>query len=307
MSLVLSVIIPIFLSLIHLNLNRFYCRVKKPFNLFVYMENKSIKECLILYHKSTKLFLIICSLCLFFSSDLAKMRAESLEINYSYRVINSYPHDPQAFTQGLVYHQGNFYEGTGLYGQSSLRQIAPNGEFLRQIQLPTKYFGEGITILGDKIYQLTWRENVGFVYDLASFELIETFDYPTEGWGLTTDGTWLIMSDGSSKIFYLDPANYTVVKEIQVNSSQGPVELLNELEYIQGLIFANIWLTDQIVMINPDHGQVIGWIDLTGLLEPELREKYTVDVLNGIAYDQDNDRIFVTGKLWPRIYEIEVF
>lgn len=260
-----------------------------------------------MYHKSTKLFLIICSLCLFFSSDLAKMRAESLEINYSYRVINSYPHDPQAFTQGLVYHQGNFYEGTGLYGQSSLRQIAPNGEFLRQIQLPTKYFGEGITILGDKIYQLTWRENVGFVYDLASFELIETFDYPTEGWGLTTDGTWLIMSDGSSKIFYLDPANYTVVKEIQVNSSQGPVELLNELEYIQGLIFANIWLTDQIVMINPDHGQVIGWIDLTGLLEPELREKYTVDVLNGIAYDQDNDRIFVTGKLWPRIYEIEVF
>jgi len=115
------------------------------------------------------------------------------------------------------------------------------------------------------------------------------------------------MSDGSSKILYLDPANYTVVKEIQVNSSQGPVELLNELEYIQGLIFANIWLTDQIVMINPDHGQVIGWIDLTGLLEPELREKYTVDVLNGIAYDQDNDRIFVTGKLWPRIYEIEVF
>lgn len=254
-----------------------------------------------------RLLLILCCFCLYLSSELIKLQAKHQETSYTYQIIASYPHDSQAFTQGLVFYEDFLYEGTGLYGQSILRQVSlEDGQIQRQINLPPEVFGEGIAILDDRIIQLTWREQIGYVCDLASFELTDTFHYPTEGWGLTTDGKYLIMSDGSSILTYLDPKNYTVVDQIQVLSNAGPVELLNELEYINDRIYANIWLSDLIVIINPSNGQVTGWIDLTGLLESQLAAGQIVDVLNGIAYDQSQERLFVTGKLWPKIYQIQI-
>ncbi|NLW55741.1 MAG: glutaminyl-peptide cyclotransferase [Firmicutes bacterium] len=226
---------------------------------------------------------------------------------YSYRIINCFPHDPDAFTQGLIYYAGYFYEGTGLYGHSSLRKVKlQDGAVLQQINLPPEYFGEGITLHNGRLVQLTWREHQGFVYDLNFFTLLDTFTYPTEGWGLTSDGKHLIMSDGSPTLTFLDPETYIPVKRILVTSHNRPVANLNELEYIKGQIFANIWQTDQIAIIDPDSGQVTGWLDLTGLLDPQTNKGQTVDVLNGIAYDPDGDRIFVTGKFWPRLFEIQV-
>jgi|HigsolmetaAR202D_1030399.scaffolds.fasta_scaffold00067_7 Glutamine cyclotransferase len=224
-----------------------------------------------------------------------------------FRVIASYPHDPEAFTQGLIYENGQLYEGTGLNGRSSLRRVElETGSVQQSVALEEQYFGEGITILGDKIYQLTWQNRVGFVYDKSSFALIGQFSYATEGWGLTTDGTHLIMSDGSSTIYFLDPNSFEVVRQVVVdNPTGGPISRINELEYINGEIYANIWQTDKIVRIDPNNGRVLGWIDLTGLLGPEDRVQ-PVDVLNGIAYDSENQRLFVTGKLWPKLFEIEL-
>lgn len=224
----------------------------------------------------------------------------------SYRVVATYPHDPQAFTQGLVYENGQFYEGTGLNGQSTLRRVElESGNVLQSIALADQYFGEGIVILGDKIYQLTWQNRVGFVYDKSTFEQIGQFNYATEGWGLTTDGTYLILSDGTSTIYFLDPNSFEVVKQVVVdNPTGGPISRINELEYINGEIYANIWQTDKIVRLDPNNGRVLGWIDLTGLLAPE--DRVGADVLNGIAYDPDNQRLFVTGKLWPKLFEIEL-
>ena len=182
-------------------------------------------------------------------------------------IINSFPHDPEAFTQGLIYHAGYFYEGTGLYDRSSLRKVNPqDGTVLQQFNLPAAYFGEGLTRHNSRLVQLTWREHQGFVYDLDSFTLLDTFSYPTEGWGLTSDGQYLIMSDGSPTLTFLDPETYTPVKRINVTSQNQPVAHLNELEYIKGLVFANVWQTDLIAMINPENGKVTGWLDLTGLL-----------------------------------------
>ena len=171
--------------------------------------------------------------------------------------------------------------------------------------MPPQFFGEGVTFFGNKIIQLTWQSRIGFVYDKGSFELLQRFNYPTEGWGITQDGKQLIMSDGTSTLYFLDPENFKEIKRIEVYNRDGPVTRLNELEYIQGEIYANVWPMDYIVRIEPKTGQVIGWIDLTGILKPEDR-CYPVDVLNGIAYDEENDRLFVTGKLWPRIFEIEL-
>lgn len=226
---------------------------------------------------------------------------------YSYRIIDHYPHDPEAFTQGLIYHNGFFYEGTGLYRHSSLRKVNPHdGKVLKQISLPPEFFGEGITLCNGRLIQLTWRENKAFVYDRDSFSLLETFTYPTEGWGLTYDGEHLIMSDGSPTLTFLDPKTYTPIKQIQVTSHNQPVANLNELEFIKGQIYANVWQTDQIAMIDPESGQVTAWLNLTGLLDPKSYRGRNVDVLNGIAYDPDTDRLFVTGKLWPSVFEIEV-
>ena len=225
---------------------------------------------------------------------------------YSYLVIDEYPHDPQAFTQGLVFEDGYLYESTGLYGSSSLRQVAlETGEILQMVELPPEYFGEGIAIYdGNRIAQLTWREQIGFVYDKGDFELLNQFTYATEGWGLTYDGTWLIMSDGTPTLHYLDPSTLEEVRTVEVIDIYGPVERLNELEYIKGQIYANIWITNRIAVIDPTTGRVTAQIYLQGLLSPE--EAQVADVLNGIAYDPAGDRLFVTGKLWPSVFEIEL-
>jgi len=225
---------------------------------------------------------------------------------YTYKVINTYPHDPNAFTQGLVFEDGVLYEGTGLYGNSTLRKVGlETGAILLIHELPAQFFGEGVTIYGNKISQLTWRSNVGYVYDKESFDLLQEFNYPTEGWGITHDGTHLIMSDGTSTLHFLDPETYGEVHRVEVLDRGSPVTRLNELEYVQGIIYANVWQTDRIAMIAPSTGQVVGWIDLEGLLGEEDRIQ-RVGVLNGIAYDAEDDRLFVTGKWWPKLFEIEL-
>ena len=225
---------------------------------------------------------------------------------YSYEVINNYPHDPEAFTQGLLYYEGGFYEGTGRWGESTLREVAlESGTVLRSQPLEPQYFGEGIALVGDKIYQLTWQEQTGFVYDRATFEPLQTFSYPHEGWGITYDGSRLIVSDGTADIRFWDPATLQETGRITVRDQEGPVNRLNELEYVNGEIWANIWLTDLIARISPETGEVLGYIDLTGLLDARTLTQ-PVDVLNGIAHDPETGRPFVTGKLWPTLFEIEV-
>jgi glutamine cyclotransferase len=224
---------------------------------------------------------------------------------YTYEVIQEYPHDAAAFTQGLVFTDGVLYEGTGWYGASSLRRVElETGTVLQIHDLPSQYFGEGITVWGDQINQLTWKAGIAFVYDKTSFGQEGTFSYATEGWGITHDGTRLIMSDGTATLYFRDPASFDLIGQVQVHDVQGPVLKLNELEYIQGWVFANVWLTDRIVIIDPQTGWVAGSIDLTGLLSPE--DSQGADVLNGIAYDVVGDRLFVTGKWWPKLFEIEL-
>ena len=225
---------------------------------------------------------------------------------FTYKVINAYPHDRNAFTQGLVFENGVLYEGTGLRGRSTLRRVElASGDVLQIRKLPDRLFGEGITIFGERIIQLTWQAGVGFVYDKNGFELLEEFHYPTEGWGITHNGEHLIMSDGTSTLRFLDSETFEEIGRIEVRDKDGPVTRLNELEYVQGEIYANVWQTARIARIAPDTGDVIGWIELAGLLSPEDRGE-PVGVLNGIAYDAENDRLFVTGKLWPRLFEIEL-
>ena len=225
---------------------------------------------------------------------------------YSYRVIRSYPHDHQAFTQGLVYEAGELYEGTGLRGQSSLRRVDLETGLVRQQHvLPKQYFGEGITIFGDRIIQLTWQSRIGFVYDRASFQLVQQFSYQTEGWGITHDGNRLIMSDGTANLYFLEPDTFTRIDHIEVHDDQGPVVRLNELEYVRGDVYANVWQTDRIARIELLTGRVAAWIDLTGLLSAAERQPHD-DVLNGIAYDAENDRLLVTGKWWPKLFEIQI-
>jgi len=226
--------------------------------------------------------------------------------HYTYKIINSYPHDSTAFTQGLVFDDGFLYEGTGIYGHSTLRKVQlQTGLAVKTHSLASQYFGEGITIFGDRVIQLTWQSHVGFVYDKESFKPIGQFTYPTEGWGITHDGKQLIMSDGSSLLYFLDPATFKETRRIEVVDTNGPVEKLNELEYVKGLIYANVWQTDRIATISPQTGRVTGWIDLTGILKPT--GPYASEMsLNGIAYDPHSDRLFVTGKLWPRVFEIEL-
>ncbi|MEA2015465.1 MAG: glutaminyl-peptide cyclotransferase [Actinomycetota bacterium] len=225
---------------------------------------------------------------------------------YTYKVVNTYPHDRSAFTEGLVFEDGVLYEGTGLYGYSTLRRVElETGKILQICKLPPQFFGEGVTIYGNKIIQLTWRSHTGFVYDKYSFKLLQEFNYPDEGWGITHDGKHLIMSDGTQTLHFLDPETFKEISQIKVTANDIPVTGINELEYIQGEIYANIWQTELIVMIDPLTGQVIGCIDLKGILIPEDDSK-TVDVLNGIAYDAKNARLFVTGKFWPKLFEIEL-
>ncbi|MCL6511898.1 MAG: glutaminyl-peptide cyclotransferase [Anaerolineae bacterium] len=233
----------------------------------------------------------------------ATLQPAPAAITYTYAVVNVYPHDPGAFTQGLVYADGVLYESTGLNGRSSLRRVAlETGEVLQRRDLAPEYFGEGLALFNDRLIQLTWQNNIGFVYDANSFEPLQTWAYPTEGWGLTHDGTHLIMSDGSATLRFLDPYTFAVQREVMVTDGGRPVARLNELEYINGEVFANVWMTDWIARIDPHTGRVLGWVDLSGLLAPE--ERAGTDVLNGIAYDPQGGRLFVTGKLWPKLFEI---
>jgi glutamine cyclotransferase len=223
---------------------------------------------------------------------------------YPYRVVRTFPHDRQAFTQGLAYEGGVFYEGTGLHGRSSLRKVEPlSGRIQKEVMLEPSYFGEGITIFDNRIAQLTWKSRVGFVYDKTSFDLLHRFTYPSEGWGITYDGKNLIMSDGTPVLRFLSPKNYREIAALGVHDERGPVAGLNELEYLQGVIYANVWPTDRIAVIDPATGRITAWIDLQGLLGE--KDSRGVDVLNGIAYDARRDRLYVTGKLWPKIFEIQ--
>ena len=226
-------------------------------------------------------------------------------LSLTFQIIHEFPHDNKAFTQGLVFAQGHLYEGTGLRGgRSSLRRVdLQTGKVLQQHQLAPQFFGEGVTIFQDKIFQLTYTSHLAFVYDKESFAVLQEFHYPTEGWGLTHDGQQLIMSDGTATLYFRDPETFAVTKELQVFDEAGPVTRLNELEYIEGKIYANIWTQDRIVIIAPQSGQVLNWVDLHGLLRDEDRTQ-RVNVLNGIAYDAAHKRLFVTGKLWPKLFEI---
>ena len=224
----------------------------------------------------------------------------------SYRVVKAYPHDSQAFTQGLIYLDGHLYESTGLNGRSTLREVdLESGRVLKEISLPQQYFAEGLTNWGSTLIQLTWKKNVAFVYDRATFRLLKTFHYPWEGWGLTQDGKHLIMSDGSETIHFLDPDTFKQERKIRVTDRGKPVQNLNELEYIHGEIYANVWMSNRIARISPSTGKVLGWIDLSGIL-PSVEVTGEGAVLNGIAYDAAHNRLFVTGKDWPRLFEIQV-
>jgi len=231
---------------------------------------------------------------------------------YDYQVVKEYPHDPKAFTQGLEFHDGVLYEGTGGKNDddffSSLRKVDfTTGKVLQKHDLGREYFGEGITILNDKIYQLTWREMTAFEYDLNDFKLLRELRYSGQGWGLTNDGTNLIMSDGTHVIRFVDPADFNTVRTIVVNDEKGkPLMELNELEFVKGEIWANIWQTGWIVRIDPATGKLLGRIDMNKLADDEQEKNEHADVLNGIAYDAAGDRLFVTGKLWSRLFEIKV-
>jgi glutaminyl-peptide cyclotransferase len=227
---------------------------------------------------------------------------------YGYKIINTYPHDSSAFTQGLVYDDGVLYEGTGQYGRSTLRRVDLNtGRILKQTSLADTLFGEGVAIWKDRLIQLTWQSGLGLVYGKDNLTQISEFSYPTEGWGITSDGKRLIMSDGTNKLHFLDAETFAEQRQLSVTADGVAVQGLNELEYIKGKIYANMWPTDWIVIISPDTGEVNGSINLRGVLQQiNGRDGHDVDVLNGIAYDASGDRLFVTGKLWPNLFEIEL-
>ncbi|HEY2382894.1 MAG TPA: glutaminyl-peptide cyclotransferase [Terriglobia bacterium] len=225
---------------------------------------------------------------------------------YSYRVINTYPHDKNAFTQGLEYRDGFLYEGTGIPGHSSVRKVdLTTGRVLQIFDVPQPFFGEGITLVGNQLIELTWQSNTGFVYDKAKLTVLRSFQYSGEGWGLTNDGKQIFMSDGTSQIRVWDPATLKEIRRITVKDGNTPVTELNELEFVKGEIFANVWQTDRIARISPADGRVLGWIDLSGIL-PKADRTNQDAVLNGIAYDAAADRLFVTGKLWPKLFEIKL-
>jgi glutamine cyclotransferase len=230
----------------------------------------------------------------------------SIRADDSYRIVHTYPHDPRAYTQGLIYIDGHLYESTGLNGRSSLRmEDLATGRALQSAAVPQQYFAEGLAAWGSTLVQLTWQSHVAFVYDRFSFRLLRTLRYDCDGWGLTADSKNLILSDGTAEIRFFDPATFSEVRHIYVSDHGKPIDQLNELEYIHGQIYANVWHTDRIVRISPETGRVLGWINLAGLLRPgEVTDQEAV--LNGIAYDAAHDRLFVTGKLWPRIFEIKV-
>ena len=239
-------------------------------------------------------------------SPIVDAEGRFVPVHYSYEIVHEWPHDPGAFTQGLVFREGEFLESTGLNGRSSLRNVdIKSGRVLKKKTLSAEYFGEGLAVIGPRAYLLTWKSQKGFIYDADTFEQQGEFAYEGEGWGLTTDGKMLIMSDGTDRIRFIDPKSSAVVRTIKVVSSGQPLDRLNELEWIKGEIFANVWRTDTVVRIDPMTGVVRGIIDFSHLLPPEDRRPET-DILNGIAYDPEYDRLFVTGKCWPKVFEVRL-
>lgn len=237
-------------------------------------------------------------------SACAQVKSNSQPEVWGYKIVETYPHDVGAFTQGLIMIDGQMYEGTGGNGESRLRRIDfKTGEVQKELKLHKDYFGEGITMMGDRIFQLTWKNQIGLIFDASTLEFQQKFSYSGEGWGLTHDGKSLIMSDGTSTLRFLDPKDFKVVKRLTVKLGRQKISSLNELEYVHGEIWANVWYDDRIVRISPSDGSVLGWINLTGLFprSPHDRER----VLNGIAYDSKSGRLFVTGKNWPQLFEIE--
>lgn len=239
-------------------------------------------------------------------NSAANRTTEGLIPQYGYEIVKTFPHDPDAYTQGLVFNEGKFLESTGRQGKSSLRDVElETGKVLKKVDVPTPYFAEGITLLKGKIYQLTWQHRTGFIYDATSFNKLGEFKYEGEGWGLTNDGDSLILSDGTNQLRFLDPANFQVRRTINVSDKDIPVARLNELEFVRGEIYANVWTEDRIARIDAKTGRVVGWIQLAGIMpRGELNDDEAV--LNGIAYDQGQDRLFVTGKLWPKLFEIRI-
>jgi glutaminyl-peptide cyclotransferase len=225
---------------------------------------------------------------------------------YTYEIKHVYPHDPAAFTQGLIFRDGILWESTGLNGESSLRKVElETGRVTKKVDVPAQYFAEGMTVFHGRVYQLTWQAQKGFIYDPDTFQQVGEFAYTGEGWGLTHDSDYLIMSDGTNRLRFLDPITFETKRTISVALNNRPVNELNELEYVKGEIYANVWQTDRVVRIDPQTGKVLGLIDLTGLL-PAADRTAATDVLNGIAYDEAGDRLFVTGKLWPKLFEIRL-
>lgn len=238
-----------------------------------------------------------------------RVKPDKAPEKYSYDVIQTYAHDPKAYTQGLVYQDGYMYEGTGQYGESSLRKTdLSTGKNLSVLNIDNQLFGEGITIFKDKIYQITWRSQKGFIYDLKTFSLESTFQYFSEGWGITTMDDHLLMSDGSNKLYHISPSNFNVIKEVEVYDHNGEVTQLNELEYVDGMVWANVWLTDRIVAIDPETGIVKGELDMSNLLPAADRARIDDkdDVLNGIAWNPEKKHFYVTGKRWPKMFEIKL-
>ncbi len=247
-------------------------------------------------------FAALASLAFALAGHMQPLRARE----QGYKVVNVYPHDASAFTQGLEYRGGFLYEGTGLEGKSSLRKVdLKTGRVLQETRLPAGYFGEGITVLNGKIAQLTWQSQAGFVYDQSTLQRVRSFQYPGEGWGLANDGKQIYMSDGTAEIRRWDGVTLIEKSRLTVKDGGSPVLYLNELEWVRGELWANVWQTDRVARISPVDGRVLGWINLAGLLANEDRMR-GVDVLNGIAYDALGDRVFVTGKLWPKLFEIRL-
>jgi glutamine cyclotransferase len=225
----------------------------------------------------------------------------------AFQVLQSYPHDPTAYTQGLVYHGGYLYESTGLYGESSLRKVElETGNVIKKIDIADRYFAEGIEVYQGSIYLLTWQAQIGFIHDLNSFQQTGTFSYPTQGWGLTHDGQQMIMSDGSATLRFYDPTSWRETRQVVVKDGGQPVSALNELEFIESAIFANVFQSNRVARIQPETGEVTGWLDLSVLVPEEADLDPFTDVLNGIAYDAEKGRIFITGKRWPVLYAIEL-
>ena len=258
---------------------------------------------------STAIFLALASFALVPSlaayNAVNKTQSSPVPV-YGYKIINVYPHDKTAFTEGLVYDGKTLYESTGLYDNSTLRQVdLTTGQILKQHRLPDDFFGEGLTLWKDQLIQLTWQSGIGFVYDKKSFNQTRSFSYSREGWGITSDGQRLIMSDGSDTLYFLNPETFEDIGSIRVKDNGNTVNRLNDLQYIKGKVYANVYLTSRIVIISPETGEVTGWIDLQGLVDRE-DQLGNIDVLNGITYEEDKDLLIVTGKFWPELFEIQI-